>query len=63
MFNILESELRRIQKTSTPEDLATKVWLFKIKTRSGGDYDGWIYLAEIIALLEVMDEYKPVPTQ
>lgn len=62
-FVVPERELRRIQNNATPNDMKNKAWVFKVKTKSGRDYRGIIFLAEIIALLETMDAYRPIQTQ
>ena len=59
-FEVDESELRRIQNEATPTDFKTKAWIFKVKTKSGNDFKEGLSLAEIVALLEVMDTYQPV---
>lgn len=63
VFDVDEEELRRVQRDATPQDFTTKVWGFKLKNKSGNDYDDGLLLAEIVALLEVMDSYEPVPSQ
>lgn len=63
VFTVEEAELRRVQRDATPEDFKSKGWLFKVKNRSGQDYDDGILLPEVIALLEAMDSYAPVAMQ
>lgn len=60
-FSVEEDELRRM-KTLSAEEVATKVWIFKLKTKSGHDIMEGFNVNEILALLDVIDSYKTVQT-
>lgn len=60
-FSVEEDELRRM-KTLSAEEVATKVWAFKLKTKSGHDILEGFNVNEILALLEVIDSYNTIPT-
>jgi hypothetical protein len=59
-FPVPEAELRRVQKASAAQG-GEPVWPFRLKTKDGKDYTGGVPAAEVVALLETMDAYKPVP--
>ena len=59
-FSLPEHELRRVVDNATPQDLKSRVWLFKIKTKDGSDYNSGLPLAEIIGLYRAMQAYQPV---
>ena len=61
VFTVDEAELRRME-TLTPEDIATKTWVFKLKNQGGEDIMDGFNVNEILGFLEVMDNYKPIAT-
>jgi len=58
-FYVEEKELLRM-RTLSPEDIATKTWQFKLKTKKGQDVLNGFNANEILALLEFMETYSPV---
>jgi len=62
-FIIDDSELKRIEQAFQAADPATQAWQFKIKTKSGKDVQDAFTGNEFAALLEKMNEYKPIASQ
>lgn len=62
-FELPEAEFRRVIETATPTDMRTKMWVFRLKTRDGKDYNGEIPLAEFHGLKAAMDAHKVVASQ
>lgn len=60
VFELPESEFRRVVDTATPADLSGKVWVFKLKTKDGKDHAGQILLSEFFALKSAMEQHRPV---
>ena len=46
--------------TLSDEDIATKYWAFKLKTKSGKDILEGFNVNEILGLLDVVDKYKTI---
>ena len=63
VFDIHPDEVLRIWTEATPEDFKTLVWKFRIKNHGTKDYDDGIPLPEMIALVDMMNEYQFVPVQ
>lgn len=61
-FTIAEEELNRIEKV-IKEDPTNQFWLFKLKTKAGQDISDGFTKNEFAALIEKMNEYKPIETQ
>ncbi len=61
-FMLSQDELNRVEET-IKTDPQNKIWLFKMKTRAGHDITDGFTTNEIAALIEKMNEYKPVVTQ
>ena len=58
VFDIHADEVLRIWSEVTPEDFKTLVWKFRIKNQGTEDYDDGILLPEMVALIEMMNEYQ-----
>ncbi len=63
VFDIHPDEVLRIWTEATPEDFKTLVWKFRVKNQGTKDYDDGIPLPEMIALVDMMNEYKFIPVQ
>jgi len=63
VFEIHPDEVLRIWMEVTPDDFKVKVWRFRIKNQGTEDYDDGILLPEMLALVEVMNEYQFEPMQ
>jgi hypothetical protein len=53
-FNVTEAELRAAAQNVSGDGK----WVFRLKSRSGPDYDGWLPVAELTGFLQAMDDYS-----
>lgn len=63
IFDIHPDEVLRIWTDVTPEDFKTLVWKFRVKNQGTKDYDDGILLPEMVALVDMMNEYQFVAIQ
>lgn len=61
-FTLAQEELIRIEGI-IKSDPTNQFWIFKLKTRAGNDIIDGFTKNEFAALIEKMNEYKPVETQ